>query len=194
MSNEYRDGITKNLEIVNVLKNNTIVKILRISDSYSISRYENNQLTKNNEIFNLIPKPILIYLSNGDVVGFYGDELKESVVTWFDIRNGVEDDTTYYCRDWAEYLPHNDSIYSKDENWSHIIGEKIINIKVLIIDQGEKKMFPDSLQRVVILETKKGEMVISYCVLNLPVVSFFPLTRLADFPKELWNKAKIIEL
>ena len=195
MSNEFRDGLTENLQIINALKSYAITNITRISDPYSIERYKKKiDTVKQSEIFNLLPSVLLFHLENGDIIGFYGDDLKDSVVTWFDTCNGIEDDTTYYYRDWAEYMSYNDPIYSTDDNWSHMIGQKVNKIQVLTIERGEIKRFPDSLQRAIILETNRGDMVISFCLLNLPSGSSFPLTRKADLPSELWGKALITEL
>ena len=191
---EYRDGLTENKIVVDALKKHNIVKIVQAYSPGVLDLWLEEQKVPVDEIFNYLSGALLFHLDNGDVVGFAGDTLKCSVVSWFDTYNGQEDDTNYYDRDWYSYMDSADSEYSSIDNWSHMINEKIISVTVLVIDQGEKKYFNDSLQRLVILETKKGDMVLSYMLFDLLGGPSFPFTRKADIPCDIWNKAKIVQL
>lgn len=94
--------------------------------------------------FNNLPGTILLSLENGDVIGFKGEGIKDSVVAWFDTHNGIIDETNYYDREWAEYMGYDDAIYSDRDQWEGLINTSITKIKVLKIDQGERKYFQDS--------------------------------------------------
>ena len=194
MSDEFRNGITENLEIVNALKNNSILKIERVSNPNTIRRFEDKKGIKKSKIFNLMPGTVLIHLDNGDVIGLDGEELKESVVVWFDHHDGINDDTVYYFRECAEFMSYDDSIYSSNDDWTHLIGEKINSIQILIVSENKKKIFVDSFQKVIILNTSKGDIVFSFCILDLPNSSSFPLARKVDIPQQLWDISEIIEL
>lgn len=189
---EYCSGITQNPDIVKSLKTSTVVKIIRAHYEGALNYFL--EKTPSEDAFDFIGGTLLFQLSNGDVIGFFRDQVKNSVICWFDTHDGIEADTDHYDREWSNFIDYDDPIYSKKNNWDHVVGEKITSIKVLITDQGEKKYFDDSLQRAVILETEKGDMVFSYCLLDLPSGSPTPLTRKKDIAQEIWGKAQIIEL
>lgn len=192
--NECRSAITENIEIVNLLKTCVIKNIVRKYYPRTLERFlEKEPKIAPIRIFDCLPGALLFHLESGDVIGFSGDDIKESVVVWFDIKDGVEDDTNYYNRELSSSISYDDAMYSKKENWEHLINVKIEKLTALKVDKGEVQYFDDSLQRAIILETSKGDMVISFCMLDLPEGAPFPLTRKADIPQEILNRAEIIE-
>jgi hypothetical protein len=183
-------GLTKSPNIVAILKQSPIKKIVRPYSEGMIDTYKKwkpNILM--HEMFNYLPGPVLLHLENNDVIGFDGAATKDSIVAWYEVIQGKQNEEDHFMRDICQYMENNDPIYSTKENWTHMIGEKITNIKVLVYDRGKfKRSFTDSFQNVIIFETAKGDMALSHCLLD------FQLTRKSEIPKEIWDKATVIEL
>ncbi len=193
MCEEIRNGLTENKDIIRSLKNNDITNINRVYFKRSLKEWEEEKEQNLNTYFNLECNTILLTLSNADTIGFGVDDVKDSIVTWLDVHNGNEDDTQYYYRDWSTLLNYDDPIYSNKDIWAGFIGEKITRIRVLTIDLGGIKRFDDSFQRAIVLETENDGLVLSYGLKEIEG-SYFPISKLGDFPQELMDKAVITEL
>ncbi|GAA3918685.1 hypothetical protein [Litoribacillus peritrichatus] len=193
MCEEIRNGLTENENIIRSLKNNIVVNVQRVYFKSSLKEWLEDKKQNLSTYFNLECNSILVTLSNADIIGFADDDVKDSIVTWFDTQNGIEDDTQYYDREWSTLLDYDDPVYSNKDTWAVLIGEKVTRIRVLSIDLGGIKRFDDSFQRAIILETEKGGLVLSYGLKEIEG-SYFPISKLEDFPQELMDKAEIIEL
>jgi len=191
---EYRFGLTESPEIVKALKQHTIKNIVRAYNKITLDDYiEKDSHIPVTSFFNRIPGVILLYLDNDDIIGFAGEDIKGSVVVWFDTKDGVHDYTTYYDREYFSFMQHNDITYADKDNWSDIVGHVVTNIQVLKVDRNEKQRMPDSLQRGIILETPNGNMLISFC-LRLPNGGVLALNKKSDITDEIWNCTEVIQL
>ncbi|GLQ32682.1 hypothetical protein [Litoribrevibacter albus] len=192
MCEEIRNGLTENKDIIKSLKSNKIENIQRVYYKSSLKEWEAEKKQNLSTYFNLECDTVLITLSNADTIGFGVDDVKDSIVSWLDVHNGIEDDTQYYYRDWSSLLTYDDPTYSNKDSWTGFIGEKITRIRVLTIDLGGIKRFNDSFQRAIILETNKDHIILSFCLKGIEG-SYFPISKLEDFPQELMDKAVITE-
>jgi len=185
-------GLTKASDIVLSLKQSPIKKIVRAYFDRDLKEERESRIP-NHELFNNLFGTILLYLENGDVIGFDIMDIKDSIVCWYEVLHGILYEKDPYMRELHRYMDHDDPIYSTKDNWAHMIGEKITSIKVLVYDKGKiQRYFDDSFQNAIIFETAKGDMVLSNCLLGFG--SPFPLTRKSEIPQEIWDKATVIEL
>lgn len=190
-------GLTRAPEIVASLKQSPIKKIVRAYIDITFDRLKEEYKFRipTHDLFNIMSGPLLLHLENGDVIGFDSMSIKDSIVAWYEVFQGKLHEKDPYMRELRQYMDHNDTVYSTQNNWAHMIGQKLTSIKVLVFDKGKiKRYFDDSFQNAIIFETAKGDMVLSYCLPGLPGEEPFPLTRKSEIPKEIWDKATIIEL
>ena len=194
-SDKLCDGLTEASEIVKTLKSSPIKKIVRAYNSATLERIVKDYNPERRSIFNLISGTLLLYLQNNDIVGFHLEDMKESIVAWDELHQGVQNDECYYLRDLCSYMNHDDFNYSYKDNWRHIINESIKSIKVLVyVEEGDRAEFIDSCQKGIIFETDRGHMVISSGLDKSPIPAPFALCLKSDIPPEIWEKAKIIEV
>jgi hypothetical protein len=190
-------GLTEAKDIVHTLKSNTIEKIVRAYNPYALemSIKDSKSVLNTSAIFNVLIGELLFYLSNGDVIGFHAEDMKHSIVAWYEVHQGKQEEECYFLRDLCSYMRHDDPVYSHKDNLAHIIGNPITSIKVVVYEKmNEVVRFNDSSQRGIIIETAKGHMVMSYGLDELPVLAPFTLCQKSDIPQEIWDKATIIEV
>jgi len=185
-------GLTETSEILKSLREFKVENIVRVHGRTIFDDYMKDKDISINDFFDILPGAILVYLENGDVIGFDINEIKHSIVVWYDVHKGVEIDTEYHIRELSSYISQDDITYSHKDEWNHIVGHKMKKISVIDYDDGRyKRSFNDSFQRAIVLETDAGDMVLSY----LPGRGeAFPLIRKSQIPKEIWDNSKIIEL
>ncbi len=190
---KFCSGLTENPEIVKILKENLIKKIVRMHHSSTLDELVNGKGIKKGNIFNVIPGTMLFFFENEDAIGFDIDENKFSIVSWYAIHNGEKYNTEYYIHDLElSSLSHNDTMYSNNGEWDHIVGHKIKKISIIDYDDGRhRRNFKDSFHRAIVLETDDGDMVLSYLPGRREA---FPLIRKSQIPKEILDNSKIIEL
>lgn len=184
-------------KVLDALKANKISNISRVSSKmYTDSALKDNPNISENEVFSSLSTPLRLHLDNGDIVAFALDPIKDSIVAWFDLRKGVEGFTSYYFKNFSEYLFYDDSLFGNGSAWSNIIGSQIEKIFMLTVDTGGKKYMDGSFQRVVVLKTSQSDLAISdqfYDVVGYGN-SIFTIGYKDDLPQELWNKAEVLEL
>jgi len=191
---EFRYGLTETHEIIESLKKYTIKNIVRAYNRLILDDWKKDRThIPINKYFNQLPGVILIHLDNDDIIGFSGESIKDSVVAWFDTKNGVHDYTTYYDREFFNFMQYDDPVYAEKDDWSDFVGQRVTNIQVLKVDQNEKQWMNDSLQRGIILETSKGNMLISYC-LEIPNGGVLSLNKKSDITDEIWGCTEVIQL
>ncbi|SBS38242.1 hypothetical protein MSP8887_03237 [Marinomonas spartinae] len=184
-------------KVIGALKNNKISNISRIGGEGNISLVlKENPKALKNEVFNILSSPIRLHLDNGDIVAFALDAIKDSVVAWFDLKSGVEGFTSYYFKDYSEYIFYDDPIFGNKDVWSNIIGSQIEKILILTVDTGKREYMDDSFQCVVVLECDKSDLVISdqFYKVSGYENSIFTIGNKKDLPQEVWNKATVFEL
>jgi hypothetical protein len=115
------------------------------------------------------------------VIGFASNDVKRSIVTWFDEKDGVKE-YFYLCRSGVEFS-YDYPIHSVKDNWSGIINEKVISITVFTVKKPvEDKKFVDSFEAAILLETAKGNMLISDASAAFKYSSSMPVVKLEDAP------------
>jgi hypothetical protein len=174
-------GISIDNRIVDALKNNLIINITKPLNEFGMSRFKKRCNVQDEDMFSYSGKKIFIHLDNGDVIGFASNDVKRSVVTWFDEKDGVKEHF-YLCRSGDEFS-YDDPIHSVKDNWSGIINEKVISITVFTVKNPvEDKKFVDSFEAAILLETAKGNMLISDSSSDFKYPSSMPVVKLEDAP------------
>ncbi|MDO6777198.1 hypothetical protein Q4591_17780 [Shewanella sp. 3_MG-2023] len=174
-------GISIDNRIVNALKSHRIINMTKPLSEFGMSRYKKRRNVKDEDMFSYSGKKVFVHLDNGDVIGFASNDVKRSVVTWFDEKDGVKEHF-YLCRRGDEFS-YDDPALSVKDNWSGIINEKVISITVFSVKNPvEDKKFVDSFEAAILLETAKGNMLISDASAAFKYSSSMPVVKLDDAP------------
>lgn len=185
---ELRNGLTIEPEIEENLKSSKVVKV----EKYSLSESRRKQNPEN--FFSREFGVILLHLENGNVIGFAEDPIKESVVSWFHTKDGERDCPPYYDEEYGEKKEITDSVYGNLDVARKLIGEKISSIRILK-DKNEPLIdFPDSNEKVIILETESGVVAISDGTLNNPMTLGVGLCDLSEVCPERISDHEMINL
>ncbi|MBJ7554740.1 hypothetical protein [Marinomonas spartinae] len=186
-------GLTINDQIVSTLKENKIVDIVKPYSEFGMSRYKKRRNVSEEDLFGYGGNSIFIYLENEDVIGFTVDDVKRSVVAWFDIRNGIKTNT--YLARVGNSFKYDHPKYSNKKKWIGMIEEKIISIKVFVrkTEEGSKNFY-DSDEIAVLLENSKDNMIISYTSSSFKYSSSMPVVKLEDVPDGFFDGTEVIEL
>lgn len=189
----FLTGITLNELIVENLKNNRIVNITKPYSEFGMFRYQKRQDVRNEDLFSYAGRKVFLHLENKNVIGFVVDDVKESIVTWFDMYNGVKENI-YLARNGDE-LGYDHPIYANKSHWQGMINESIKSIKVFTrkTEEGVKN-FIDSNEIAILLENSKDNMLISYGSNAFKYPSSMPIVKLEDAPDGFFDGTEMIEL
>jgi len=190
---DFCSGLTEEPEIVKALKGNVIKKIARSCNPAILNDYVDEEGNQKNNVFDFLSGTILFFLENDDVIGFYIEENKHSIVAWYTVHDGIKYNAADYIHELNfNHISHDDPLYSNSGEWDHIVEHKINKISIIDYDDGQcRRDFRDSFQKAIIFETDDGDMVISYLPGRGEVLQ---LVKKSQIPKEIWDNSKIIEL
>jgi len=152
---EIRNGITLEPEIVKSLKVNSIVNV----DKYVLP--SSLDTASPEKFFYAELGVVRLCLDNGDVISFAEDSVKESIVCWFDEKDGLKDCASYYDDGFWVNKSIDDVVYGDQCLSSKLLGTKINSIHVFKSKDKPLIDFPDSNERAIVLSTDRGSVALT---------------------------------
>ena len=185
-------GLTLDKGIVNALKENKITNISRPQSEFGLRKYRARVDLADNEVFTYLGSLIYIHLECGDIVAFRANDVKNSIVTWFDVKDGVKEHV--HGQSTGDEMQYDDPKYSEKERFQGIINEKILSIKVFTRKQPENiKNFIDSDEIAILFESAKSNMLLAFRG-NFKYKTVMPVLKLEEAPEGFFDGTEIIEL
>lgn len=189
---DFLNGLTLEKDIVNSLKNNKVINLTRPYLKFGIRKYKEKNDIQDTDIFTYIGNRLFIHLENGDIVGFETNDVKDSILAWFEYRSGIKENSHISIN--MERITYDDPIYAEKLRWDGFINEHIHSIKVFTRKTPEGiKNFVDSNEKAILLESTNCSLLLPYGG-RFEYRTVMPILKLEEAPDGYFDGTQVIEL